>query len=372
MVGPSIIAEPDTIVVDLDSGQISGVTGVVYNSAGFSRIVLWERLLGITNSKWVKIDLLRGRVQNTGPTTLQEGKFTSQPVQPGQCYQVRMDAELNNDPNIQDIPPVASVNVCALRKRPDGRDFLIPNDSFEETGGTYRFQHAATKVLTHQTVSVSKDPPFEDSNGMLAFNKTERFAEGEFAVGHDAELSPLSPGTRYFCLTRLSDQTGNWQFISKEFLTLQRKVTIRFNKLHIDNDGDTLSNGEAQFFIRVKQGVGLRIIQPEIVFGNDSFSIHDGQDLDITTHVFVLGPEDVTLHNELIGIDLFGVEFDGFLESNEYAGGFGRLILPTGRAEEKPGGIRRPVTKGRKVVAFPQNLATFSFTQNYDVTTEYV
>jgi hypothetical protein len=372
MPNAQITAQPDTIIVDLDSGQIEGVTGIFYNSGGHQRIALWERLVGVTNTNWMKIDLLRGRVQNTGPGVFQEGSFASLLVRPGQCYQVRMDADLNNNPNEVDITPIASVSVCALRKKTEPTNFGL-KDRLEETGGTYHFYDIETNLRAHLKVAVSKIPAVTDSNGMLVFDAVEQSTEESgFDFNHTGELTPLFPGTRYFRLLRVSDQSGNWQFITSDFVTLQRKVTITFNKLHIDNDGDDLGDGEAQFFIRVKQGRDLTIIQPEIIFGNDDFSIHDGQDLDITTYVFVLGPENVTPDNAAIGVDVFGVEFDGFTEDNEYASGFADLALPTGRDQEKPGGIRQPVTKNRKAVAFKHNLGTFSFTQDFDFVTEYL
>jgi len=239
----------------------------------------------------------------------------------GKCYQARMYENKITDPNTSPEDPVLRVSVCALsrdsRVTPQG-DFINHERSSEETGGTFHFRHLSTVVPTFLTIEVSNEEPVPDRDnpGMKSFtNVIQSFTSNDFLMEHDVELTPLDPGTKFFCLIRLSDQYGNWDFITTEFKTLLRFVTIDFQKLHIIDDGDDWASGEFSFKIKVIQGGN---IMREISFGDEDhqITIHSGQDILLSNDplylvpTLYLGPEAINEGNREVHFDIEGIEYD--------------------------------------------------------------
>ena len=101
-----------------------------------------------------------------------------------------------------------------------------PVEQAQETGRNYRYLECSTRKLTYLSVLVSQKPAFTDSaTGMLRFARPEGQmldADGnplDMSIGnvHRIHVGPLSPGTSYYGLIRLSDDDGNWFFIQERF-----------------------------------------------------------------------------------------------------------------------------------------------------------
>ncbi len=99
-----------------------------------------------------------------------------------------------------------------------------PVKQVQETGRTYRYLACATRKLTYLSALVSQKPAFTDAaTGMLRFASPEGQmfdVEGnplDMSIGHvhQIRVGPLSPGTSYYGLIRLSDDDGNWFFIQE-------------------------------------------------------------------------------------------------------------------------------------------------------------
>ena len=65
---------------------------------------------------------------------------------------------------------------------------------------------------------------------------------------HSVELPKLEPGKDFFFVIAAYDkQTGLWFKVKGKFRTLQRKVSVTFQKIKVINDSDDLSPGDLVF-----------------------------------------------------------------------------------------------------------------------------
>src|SRR5262245_35476722 len=131
----------------------------------------------------------------------------------------------------------------------------------------------------------------------------------------------------------VTDRGGNWQVLQREFYTLKRQLTVQFPQLHIYNDSDDGSEGEAQFWFRISHDRGGQpgpLIQ---AFHFPETEIYSNTDLPIGfAHLGV--PETVTPGEERVWVVSWGIDDDS-PDADEGAGSRPgmTLDLPVGRSE---------------------------------------
>jgi hypothetical protein len=145
------------------------------------------------------------------------------------------------------------------------------------------------------------------------------------------------PGHHYFFVVVVADAVGNWEVRQEEFTTLRRKLTVEFPTLHVYNDGDPFSDGEGEFWFRVYAGDRT---EPWVIeqFHRGTTDIGDSNQTD---RPYPLGfvhagpPEVVDERLASVSVSSWGVEHDGYLESDEGAWSLDRTLpLPAGRFVE--------------------------------------
>jgi hypothetical protein len=199
-------------------------------------------------------------------------------------------------------------------------------------------------VLTRiAMIGVSREPPSFDSNGIphLDTHDGEPTIPLSFlptATSHQVEIKPLFPGNHYFFVVLVTDAFGNWDFRKSEFTTMRRKITVEFPTIHIYNDGDYATVGEAEFWFRVFSG---QVNNPNVIkeFHYPQQDIDDWSETDRPyqvgfAHVGEL--EVVKPREQDVGVASWGVEEDGPLEADEGATNSGEFLpLPSGKSVEK-------------------------------------
>jgi hypothetical protein len=306
------------VFVDRRAGQVNAKTEISYSA---DRAVIWERFIG---KPWTRVSPLEPpRIISTSSGDPNRDGVFFQVLKPGQIYQVVMYRVDTIDPNVSDpettnreLRPDASVTVLAMLKDPVATDLIVSHD--QNVGGTWFRKIVTTRVQTFYVLQVSKVAPFVDSEGIARFlqpleNGTVLDAS---ALHHDREVEPLLPGNDLFYLVRVVDGDGNWQIVSDTFRTKQRKVTVRFEVMHIINDG-ALGDTTAEFRIWLMEGDNS---VKDYFFGNvDNFPISDRPDpgnetqewIPLAVHCapFVIGPKDVTDETNRIGLLTRGLIF---------------------------------------------------------------
>ncbi|OWK25102.1 hypothetical protein AJ87_14570 [Rhizobium yanglingense] len=151
----------------------------------------------------------------------------------------------------------------------------------------------------------------------------------------------MVPGNVYHFTIMVVDAAGNWDVLKREFTTLGRKLTVRFPKMRILNDGDPSSVGEGEFWFRVSAGDDHHTMNILQDFHLPTMDIDDWSE---TGRPYVVGfgyVEDsfasIPPDRPRIWVASWGKEHDGPLESDEGAGNFGMMLsLPTGQNENVP------------------------------------
>jgi len=331
MASTFITATPGVLFIDAGAGQMAGTSRIDYDS--LDPVVIWHRFnLGT----WTRLNLFK--LVGTKNAD-HKGRFQTDPLTPGDLRQYRMYQDAAIDPNLVSDAQFTyrQVDIQAFVLQPDARDWI--RDGNTQVGGTFYFRQIATPPrLTTIRAEVSPFPPFTDKYGQLQFKAPEQVLQSFLTTNHVFELKPLLPGTPYYATFRMSDSKGNWYYVFEKFITLQRKVTVALDSIYIDNDGDPFSSGEASFSVKVYEGDNQI---DEVAFGDDEFSVTDGQTVAIT-HQTVVGPKQVTQASYSIGLNASGTEYDGWLESDEHADTWGsppdlkrQLDFPAGRFVEQ-------------------------------------
>jgi hypothetical protein len=167
-------------------------------------------------------------------------------------------------------------------------------------------------------LQVGVSPPITDPNGLkhltspllTGFSLLNTIHRLDLPKRVAQEVEPLLPGNDFFAVGLVFDASG-WENFVVPFTTHQRQVVIKYQELHIINDGSRFGDfgaRHAQFWIWVREGD--KTIDSKF-FGNiDSFSIHDGDHIDLFPFAIsatVLGPEKVTPANHDLGILIRGL-----------------------------------------------------------------
>ena len=248
-ISPKLAATRSPVVVDLEAGERSLNTGIEY----------WKEAEQAIWHRWRPGAWQRVAISATDPDDpiLEHGYYNSPMLEPGWVYEVAIwerGVDPNRIPNV-DIPPraLATLTVFALRRRPEVRSFL--QDETERTGGTYRQHYLVTSRPVMVRAAVGPNPPVSDSKDTLSLSEIVDETINTSLVGSiDLLFEGLVPGNGYHELVQLTDEFGNWEFVSRSFTTLKRQVSLQLAGIHIHDDSDDLSNGEATFKFELQTG----------------------------------------------------------------------------------------------------------------------
>lgn len=248
-VSPKLAASPSTVVIDVEAGERSLTTIVEYWKE--PEHAVWHRW---RPGAWQRVKI---SVTDLDAPEMKHGYFWSPALEPGWVYEVSIwerGVDPNHLPNI-DIPPraLASLTVFALRKKPEVRSFLI--DETERTGGTYRQHYLVTSMPVMVRAAVGSQPPVRDANNMLSLPEiADEHVDAGLKASMDILLDTLLPGTFYHELVLLTDPFGNWEFVTRTFTTMKRQISVQLTGIHIHDDSDELSNGQAVFSFELQTG----------------------------------------------------------------------------------------------------------------------
>lgn len=327
----TLTATPDVLFINVGAGQSTATSTIDYKS--IYSIVMWQRLnLGI----WSKVNLFK--VVGTADADT-AGSFTTDPLRPGDLLEFRAYIDDWADPNAapNDRARFEHAQAQALVSKPERQPWIT--DQTTDVGGTFYARLIATPpMITTVHAEIGLAPPVAGTFGELTFSGVVASADSVLKSVHAIELTPLLAGTLYFCTLRLSDQQGNWFYLEESALTLQRTVTVDFDSVFINNDGDGGGVGEAEFWITTFEGDSQ---VDQIHFGDDEYEILTGSAVPLNRQV-VLGPTAVSAANHDVGINAAGIEYDGWFESDEHADTWGhppnlrrQLDFPAGSGVEQ-------------------------------------
>ena len=332
----NVVATPSPIVVDKSAGKTSGSTALKYEKNRDQE--LWERTDG---AGWSRIN---PHVRTgLGDVADSNGTFAIT-LKPGQSYELGV-FDGGHGPTTTDPLERSAVAVFCLWKKPAALGLI--SDENRAFGGTWYWHQTHTSVPTRIVeIGVSRMPPDIDVNGLPHFKKTDGAPTVPLSalgtgpiVGNDhkVELNPLFAGNFYFFALIVTDANGNWDVRQETFTTLRRKLTVEFPTMHIYNDGDPFSHGEADFWFDVYSGSGSQRTPIES-FHRDEGDIDDWNETDRPYklgYAHVGQPETVSPEQEQVFVSSRGTEHDGFLESDEGAWSKDKqLFFPVGRFVE--------------------------------------
>ncbi|MDQ0884835.1 hypothetical protein [Peribacillus sp. V2I11] len=329
---------------------------------------MWHRILG---NSWnqIKDTQVFGTLNPK-----RSGTFESPQLTPGQIYEVRIyDHRTSPGRPGGETRFKAKLHVFCLLKDTESKfDFV---DELIKVGGTYREHILVAKQNTFYSIVVSKDSPIPNPNPdpdiFKGFpNFPEQWATDDILrTIHHVTVMPLDAGNTYNYLIRLSDDKGNWQVINGQFITKQRKVTIDYETLYINDDGDNLNTGEAYFLFRIFKGEKTEV--DKLMIGNKRtlrtvddtappWNLHN-----LNHPTVILGPESVNDDNRVVWIHLMGVEDDSPFQVDEVAASIGPAIyFPFGPSEEV---YDQPI-----MVPATTYMGTFNFSVEITHSIEYI
>jgi hypothetical protein len=344
---------------------------------------LWER---VNSRPWVRVDIstraeifdaINGSKPNDGPSGTPEheeyleykkrldsaGRFFSPFLLPGDVYEVRIFDGLSSpfDPNVNgDNQYLATLDVFALCSKPK-EDSLFGQYGLD-IGGTYCLLDVSALTLTRMKSWIGESPPDLLPDGTQELkSSTASFTTNNLAINHSHELKPLLPGTPYNILLRLSDRLGNWQFINLTNTTKRRLATVYFDKIHMIDDSDGASVGNAYYHFRIIEEGRLAFDQRFPNSGEELLDSGWDRTLPSTLGQF-FGPKRILAGKGAILVAVRGFDVDRLPwplpDSEETASNFGdgfgfdgaSLDIPVGRFIET-------VTSGRKTLhAIPETV----------------
>jgi hypothetical protein len=311
-------SDPDIIVVNNEIGDTSGSTQIFYQKE--ERDELWLKDGGGTFQN-PNVHVLTGK----GDIADREGDFFIK-LKPGGIYEAAIYEE-GHGPFHTDPIRLARILIYCIWKKPEVRRLIT--DHNQSAGGTWYKHQVATNVPTDIVlIGVSTDPPQNDSNNIPRLKDPEgSLSEPTFTTqNHFVELINLRPGNHYFFSVMVTDAFGNWDTFLGPFDTLRRKLTVQFTTLHIYNDGDPMSHGEGEFWFSVSEG--------DQVSQEFHLPTSDIDDWNETDRPYSLGYahlgslKKIEKGQESVIVRSWGVEHDGFMESDEAAGLLTGVSIP--------------------------------------------
>lgn len=325
-----ITVTPAVLFIDVGAGVSTATATVAYTA--LNPMVLWQRLnLGV----WSEVNLFA--TVGTADADL-TGSFVTPALRPGDLLEYRSYYYPTVDPNgtTSDRDMFVGARVQALVSTPVERPWIT--DQTTDVGGTFFRRLIATPpMFTTIHAEIGTGKPSVGPSGERVLPTVVATVDSVLKQIHAVELMPLFAGSAYVCTLRISDQQGNWFTLVEDLTTLRRTVTVDFDSVYLDNDGDGGGSGEAEFWITTFEGdheIG------RIHFGDDENDVYTGTAVLLSDQI-VRGPVAVTAKDHDIGINAAGIEYDGFLESDEHADTWGhpphlrrQLDLPTGQGRE--------------------------------------
>ncbi|MRG55284.1 hypothetical protein GF108_06765 [Phyllobacterium sp. SYP-B3895] len=264
---------------------------------------------------------------------------------PGKIYQLCI-TRVGEGPLTERYEPQAFATVFCLRLKSSEK--ALVQEYALDFGGTWSWHKIVTLVKTYiAEAGVSRGSILFDGQGIPTFNPnlTEGSLEPKplLITNHVMEFPGLLPGQNYFFAFLVMDPSGQWEVYQGKthpyfFTTLRRQLSVEFSTIHVYNDGDWATTGEA----RIQMGViGATKPDPRYEWSNDELD-----DWGETDRPYALGyrydgrPETVEREPpeslfEALRVDVWsnGKENDFVLLDDLAMSGRQSLPLPIGRGE---------------------------------------
>ncbi|MGC4192670.1 MAG: hypothetical protein QM589_16125 [Thermomicrobiales bacterium] len=336
-----LTANPDKVLIDTQHHPTAeGKSTITYRKDASEE--LWLKRPG---EGWTRPNLF-GMIGTADAD--ERGSFDVKHIKPGQLFQAGIFlppwGPTSSEPNA-----LAFVTVAGMEKEPVPESIIT--SMTQEHGGTYVNVWLETKVPTHLLLAAaSQEEPTEDDSHVLAMTDTEGTfgrvnlgyhplsLEEPVLKAHTFEITGLLPGREYYVgVIVWDDEKGRWDQQYLSFTLQQRKLTVKIDNLHVNDDGDDLSSGEGQFWIRVQYPSDADGDHIAETFHLPEFTIDSGQDYPLGhTH---LGPLHVAGEQET-GFYVFtwGSEDDDWPDGDDQASSSPRMIeFPVGSDEQVDG-----------------------------------
>ena len=270
------------------------------------------------------------------------------PIKSGEVYTAVLFEKGSNhpDPNqtLEDPPPRSIVTVVGVRD--DHKDLISLPDGVS-AGGTYIYAPVTTSKKAYVLLQVGTRTPVDITPSTMSDAELKRIitpdaeAESFGQTFHSLECKPLIPGENYFYVIFAIDEEGYWDCKFSGLNCKWRYVEVNFKTIHIKNDGDPGSVGEASFWVSVYESgtsVPYNLVR-QFQIGDDKYEVTDGQDLLLpTTWTVTIGPKKIDPNvDRTVGVHTNALEYDG-AEGTEKAGSDGydqRLDFPSGMDSEE-------------------------------------
>jgi hypothetical protein len=322
---PSLKATgPDPLILDVDGGQPSGTTTFEYWKEPHQNLWFRDR-----PGAWRPLDLQLQGIND--PKLTHDDKHPSTELEPGQVYEVTIwdESEDPNNPSVEPrAMPLAELAIFALRKNPHASDFFDSEDLV--IGGTRRTHYIFTKQPVNAWEAVSTSAPGTGSSGEPTLAPILSSTWASMKSSHDLVVRDLIPGTHYHVLTRLSDEHGNWQFLSGEFDARLRLIELKVASIFINDDSDGGGRGEGEIKFSIETGPVDAPERSWTARGSVSYQgdYSTGDTVNAPTEMVNVGPEAVTPNNVAIRARIDVVDDDStpiFITDDDEAWGFTML-----------------------------------------------
>jgi hypothetical protein len=201
-------------------------------------------------SGWERVNLRAVTGGATGFSTVGDFPIT---LKPGQVYRVGI-YKLSHGPNSTDPSCIARLVVVAILKEPEQRTLIVTVD--RNVGGTWcKYVATTSSPTTPVLVGVTRERIYWFDN-LPGIESTAGAVLSSLPTGtsHTFQVQPLVPGNTYNFAVVLVDGAGNWDVHTDGFTTLRRKLTVKFERIIISNDGDPARHGNAEFDFQIFAG----------------------------------------------------------------------------------------------------------------------
>ena len=246
---PKLAAFESPLIADVEAGERTRLASIEYWKEADQAI--WHRW---RPGAWQRVTI---SVTDLDDPTLTHGYFSSPALEIGWTYEVTIwprDIDPNHPPNV-DIPPrpLATLTLFVIRRRPEVRTFLT--DETERLGGTYRQHYLVTSAPVRVCGAVGPQPPVLNPHDVPMLPEViDETVSTALAASIDLLFEGLVPGNTYHEVIHLFDEFGNWEFVTRSFTALKRQISVQVGNIHIHDDSDDLSNGEATFTFELQVG----------------------------------------------------------------------------------------------------------------------
>jgi hypothetical protein len=304
-------------------------------------VEIWERFSTEPPVKFNIRDLAESEVQQRKI----EVDLTAGEVYTAALY-VQGQHHPNPNNNLDDPPPSDLLFVPAIQ---DQHRNLIHMADPVSGGGTFLEAFVTTPTDAFVLMQVGTTAPVviptQTASDVQLMQIEAPAAHDQVVNGatHDLQCKPLIPGELYSVVIMAVDTDGFWDCKVTSVNTKLRQVDITIKNIHVVNDGDSLTNGEAQFWVTIFESGTAEsdTVVRTFTLGNDDFEIIDNQDIPAPASWKVtIGPKKIDpAVNGRVAVHTNGLEYDG-IKGTDKAGSDGydqALIFPFGRGEETTG-----------------------------------